>query len=97
MKYISIGDIVGKQGIDITLKYLPEIKKKYDADFVIANIENIAGGKGVDRKSFNEIDKENLIDCYVLGNHTWDNPDIIHIISNKKIVRPLNYINNLSR
>ena len=31
------------------------------------------------------------IDCFVLGNHTWDKPDIIKYINNKKVVRPYNY------
>lgn len=91
MKYLSIGDVVGKQGINILKKHLPNLIKENNIDFVIVNIENIADGLGVDEDSFKEIEKISEIDCFVLGNHTWAKQEIIKYISDKRIVRPYNY------
>lgn len=91
MKYLSIGDVVGKDGIDILRKYLPKIINENNIDFVIVNIENIADGLGVDEKSFKEVSLIENIDCFVLGNHTWDNSEVIKSLSDKRVVRPYNY------
>lgn len=66
MIFLSIGDIVGAQGIDILKRKLPEIIKEYKVDFVVANIENAAEGLGIDFKTFDELESLGLIDCYVL-------------------------------
>lgn len=91
MRYLSIGDVVGINGINILKKYLPLLIEENNIDFVIVNIENIADGLGVNSDSFNAISLIDGIDCFVLGNHTWDKPDIIKYINNKKVVRPYNY------
>ena len=91
MKYISIGDVVGDLGIDILEEQLPSLIKEYNPDFVIVNIENIADGLGVDLESFNRVNKIEGIDCFVLGNHTWDKSEVIKVISDPRVVRPYNY------
>ena len=68
MKYISIGDVVGENGIKILKKHLPILIEKHNIDFVIVNIENMAEGLGIDIKTFNEVANINDIDCFVLGN-----------------------------
>lgn len=66
MIFLSIGDIVGAQGIDILKRKLPEIIKEYKVDFIVVNIENAAEGLGIDFKTFDELESLGLIDCYVL-------------------------------
>ena len=44
MKIIFLGDVVGKAGRRALHKYLPALKVKHNADFVIANGENASGG-----------------------------------------------------
>lgn len=50
MKILVIGDIFGKLGRKIVETELPQLKKQYEPDFIIANSENICHGKGPQMK-----------------------------------------------
>ena len=50
MKVLFIGDIVGNVGRQMIEDYLYRIRKDYQIDFVIANVENATHGKGLNRK-----------------------------------------------
>ncbi len=91
MRYISVGDVVGIQGINFLKKHLPRLIEEHSLDFVVVNIENIADGLGVDEFSYNEVNQIENIDCFVLGNHTWDKSEVIKCINDNKVVRPFNY------
>lgn len=91
MKYISVGDVVGEQGIQFLNKHLPRIIEENNIDFVIVNIENIADGLGVDKSSFKAVSELTDIDCFVLGNHTWDKSEVINCLNDRRVVRPYNY------
>lgn len=90
MKILTIGDIVGENGLNKVKKVLPELKLKESIDFVIVNGENVTDGMGITEKNFNA-----LINCGVdvvtMGNHTWAKKDIFNFINNNKIIRPANY------
>ena len=91
MKILVIGDIVGRPGRTIIREKLLSVKHKYDADFVIANGENAAGGNGITEKNAQELFIGG-VDFLTLGNHAWDNKDIYNFIdSETKMVRPANY------
>lgn len=86
-----IGDIVGRPGRSIIRHKLPFIKKKYEADFVIANGENAAGGRGITEKIAQELFISG-IDFLTMGNHVWDNKDIFNFIEKEDfMIRPANY------
>ena len=92
MKILFIGDIVGKIGRQAIAKVLPNLKKEYSPDLVIANVENLAHGKGVTKdtiKSMIEIG----IDFFTSGNHIWKKKDATQIFQANKlpIIRPANY------
>ncbi len=91
MKIIFIGDIVGKPGRDSIKKNLPILKKKYKPDVIIANGENAAAGYGLTKKISAEL--FNLgIDIMTLGNHSWDQKEMLSYIEQKpQIIRPINY------
>ena len=55
IKLILIGDVVAKLGRRVLAEALPALKKKYKPDAVIANIENLAHGKGVTAKTLGEL------------------------------------------
>jgi len=95
MKVLFIGDIVGSPGRHIVEKHLPVLISEKEIDFVIANGENSAGGAGINRKVFDEL--ANIgVDCFTMGNHTWDNKDLLNFIEReKRIVRPANYSGDL--
>ena len=91
MKILVFGDIFAKYGRKLIVDELSNIKAEYKADFVIANGENSANGKGITRKVYNE-----LIDCGIdvitSGNHIWDNKDVYNFIQEEdRILRPSNY------
>lgn len=91
MNILFIGDIVGKPGRKMVKRYLPEIKKKYEIDYVIANYENAAHGFGITEKVYKEL-KNAGIDIFTGGNHTFDKKkDAIKLLEENKILRPLNY------
>ena len=90
MNILFIGDIIGNIGVKKVTEILPELKKKENIDFVIANGENSAEGMGITTKIYKD-----LITCGVnvitMGNHTWGKKEIFNIIDNKNIIRPANY------
>ncbi|AZO95471.1 TIGR00282 family metallophosphoesterase [Halocella sp. SP3-1] len=90
MRIFFIGDIVGRIGRKAVKEILPDLQKKHGFDFVIANGENAAGGFGLTKLVAQELYSYG-INCLTMGNHTWDNKDILNIIDEYAIVRPLNY------
>jgi metallophosphoesterase (TIGR00282 family) len=91
MNILFIGDIVGRPGRKMVKKYLPILKKEEEIDYVIANYENIAHGFGVTLKTYEEM-KNAGVDIFTGGNHTFDKKkDAITLLSEEKILRPLNY------
>ncbi|MGE5545042.1 MAG: TIGR00282 family metallophosphoesterase, partial [Bacillota bacterium] len=91
MRILMIGDIVGRPGRKATALLLPQIILENKVDFVIANGENAAGGRGINR----EITEEFLrmgIEVITMGNHVWDNRDIMSFINDEpRLLRPANY------
>lgn len=70
MKILFFGDIVGKIGRRALAKVLPSLTEKYRPDATIANVENLAHGKGVTAKTLTEM-KELGLTCLTSGNHVW--------------------------
>lgn len=88
MKILFFGDIVGKSGVSVVEKFLEIYKSNYD--FIIANGENVTGGKGI-----NKNDSDLLfgmgVRAITMGNHTWDNKEFEKIADDSRFIRPLNY------
>ncbi len=89
MNILTIGDIVGENGLKKLKNEMNSLKLKYKIDFAIANGENVAGGMGITQKHFNQI-VDAGINVVTLGNHTWSKKDIFNFINNEKILRPAN-------
>ncbi|MFO7264032.1 MAG: metallophosphoesterase [Bacillaceae bacterium G1] len=91
MRILFIGDVVGSSGRRAVSFLLPKLKSKYRPDFILANGENAAGGRGITQKIAQQF-FEWGIDGITLGNHAWDNKEIFEFIDEeKRIVRPANY------
>ena len=72
MRVLFIGDIVGRPGRRTLQKLLPKVRNTYGPfDFVIANVENSAGGFGITQKVLDDLLAMG-IDCMTSGNHIWD-------------------------
>ncbi|MGB0756847.1 MAG: TIGR00282 family metallophosphoesterase [Patescibacteria group bacterium] len=92
MNILFIGDIVGRVGRKAVTELLPNLKKEHKIDMTIANVENLAHGRGVTEATLDEM--ANLsIDCFTSGNHIWRNKAVFEILESKKhpLVRPANY------
>lgn len=95
LKIIALGDIMGAIGRKALAKKLPELRKKYEADLVIANCENLAHGCGVTAKTLNEIFRAGVDFC-TSGNHIWDKKEEFKKALEDKylaerVIRPANY------
>ncbi|MFH1667822.1 MAG: TIGR00282 family metallophosphoesterase [Candidatus Komeilibacteria bacterium] len=73
-KIIFFGDIMGKIGRTAVAQILPEWQKKYQPDLLAANVENLAHGKGVTKKTLQEL-KDIGIEMMTSGNHVWRKED----------------------
>ena len=91
MRFLLIGDVIGRTGRNTLKEVLPKVKKEYKPDFIVLNGENLAGGYGITKKVFNEIEKLD-IDVITSGNHIWDKKEIFQFIDEEpKLLRPANY------
>jgi metallophosphoesterase (TIGR00282 family) len=90
MKIIFIGDIVGSGGRGILKNMLPDLIKTEQADFVIANGENSAQGKGITPRTAKEI-FEAGVNVITLGNHAFARSEVVDVLGNAAVLRPANY------
>ena len=91
LKIVFLGDIVGRPGRKVLKERIHILKEKYGHDYLIANGENSAGGRGISPKIADELFSYG-VDFITLGDHTFDEKKIIpYLNSSSKIIRPLNY------
>ncbi len=89
MKFLLIGDIIGKPGRRALSAFLERNREKFDV--VIANVENSAGGFGITWKVYQEL-KDMGVDVLTSGNHIWDKKEIYEFIDKcPDLLRPANY------
>ena len=90
MRFLFIGDIVGKPGRDIVCRAMKGLVTKYDLDLVIANAENAAGGSGLTPAIYRELIRAGL-DAITLGDHVYRRKEIYSVLeSEPNIVKPAN-------
>jgi hypothetical protein len=91
MKILFIGDIVGSPGREAVKKLLPQLKKEYNINFVIANAENAAGGSGITARVAQEL-FDSGISVITTGDHIWKKSEVFEIIDkDERILRPINF------
>ena len=96
MKLLFVGDVVGRPGRRILQRLLHGLIDAHRIDYVVVNVENAAGGIGVNPAVLKELDAL-PIDCYSSGNHIWDKREGLPLLSQgspierRPILRPANY------
>lgn len=91
VRVLFLGDVVGRPGRQAVQRLLPILRERYHPDFVLANAENAAGGRGITRKGYQGL-LEAGIDALTMGNHTFDNRDIFKFIQDAdRLVIPANW------
>ncbi|MBE7037994.1 MAG: TIGR00282 family metallophosphoesterase [Ruminococcaceae bacterium] len=90
MNILAIGDIVGSGGVNYTLSKIDGIIEKYNVDFVIANAENSASGNGITKEIAQKLINAK-VDVITLGNHAFSKKDVVNLLLNMPVIRPINY------
>jgi metallophosphoesterase (TIGR00282 family) len=91
MRILILGDVVGRPGRSAVRDLVPGLVKTEAIDLVVANVENAAGGMGVDIKSAEEMLSAG-VHVLTSGNHIWKKKEIYPYLENKSyLLRPANY------
>jgi len=95
MRILFFGDIYGKPGRIGLKELLPKLLEKFTPDFVIANAENLAHGRGPTEKQLAEL-AEIGIDGFTSGNHIFDTAGFEKLFTENSfpLARPANYPKN---
>ncbi len=89
MNILCIGDIFAQPGREALQRLLPGLRATYQADLVIVNGENAAGGRGITAAIAEEL-LQLPIDILTSGNHIWQHPNIAPYLRAGQILRPAN-------
>ncbi|MBU0984281.1 MAG: TIGR00282 family metallophosphoesterase [candidate division Zixibacteria bacterium] len=88
---LFVADICGKPGRQATAHLVKPLREKYNADYVIANVENAAGGFGITPEMSRKIFTYG-VDLQTSGNHIWDRVQILEYLADRpKLLRPANF------
>ena len=91
MRFLFLGDVVGRAGRRAVLDVLPGLRQRHALDFVVVNGENSAGGFGITEAICNDLIDAGA-DVVTLGNHAFDQRDtLVFITRQERLVRPLNF------
>ena len=91
LSVLMIGDVFGEPGRRAVLGLLPRLRREYELDLVIANVENAAAGFGVTPPIARAF-LDGGVDVLTSGNHVWDKKEIIEYIARENLLlRPANY------
>lgn len=95
VKILYIGDVSTRRGRESLKQIIPQLKQKHSPDFIIANIENAAGGRGVTHQTYTEILGYG-IDLATAGDHVYSLKSFLEQpIEDLAFIRPANYESNL--
>lgn len=93
MKVLVFGDIMGRVGRKALASVIPDLKKKYAPDLIIANGENLAHGKGMTEKVTEEVFAAG-VSVLTGGNHSFEKDGEKILVDEKyrgRVLRPANY------
>lgn len=91
LRILFLGDIVGEPGRKAVISRLAAIKAEHEIDFIIANGENAAGGRGITPKIAIDLLRAGVA-VITSGDHIWDQMEIAEFMEMEpRMLRPLNY------
>ena len=88
---LFVADVCGRPGRQAAAHLVKPLREEFSADYVVANIENSAGGFGItpemSRKMFTY-----GINVQTSGNHIWDRVQVLEYLDETpRLLRPANY------
>ncbi len=91
LRLLFLGDIVGEPGRRAVMEAIPWFKQERGVDFIVANGENAAGGRGISPKISIDLLRAGVA-VITSGDHIWDQKDLLpYIPTEPRLLRPLNY------
>lgn len=91
MKILFLGDVVGRGARKLLRTQLRRIRAEKSVEFVIANGENAAGGRGIDPDSLEEM-YDAGVDVITSGNHIWQHRSLLPYLDREdRLLRPYNF------
>ncbi len=91
IRILFLGDIVGEPGRKAVIGKLAEIRAEHAIDFVIANGENSAGGRGITPRIAIDLLRAGVA-VITTGDHVWDQQEIVdYFPTEPRLLRPANY------
>lgn len=91
LRILFLGDIVGEPGRKAVISHLAAIREEEAIDFVIANGENAAAGRGITPKIAIDLMRAGVA-VITSGDHIWDQSEIVGFLDlEPRLLRPLNY------
>ena len=89
-KVLAVGDVVAAPGLERIRRSLRQLKRRYEADFVVVNGEN-AAVVGITPDQAEDI-LDWGADVITLGNHSFNRREIVtYLDESPRILRPANY------
>lgn len=92
LKILFFGDITGEPGRKAVKKVLPKLLEEAKPDLVLANVENLAHGKGITVKTLEELIRAG-VNGFTGGNHIFSKREVDADVFDKYgkiLVRPVN-------
>ncbi|MFN0094547.1 MAG: YmdB family metallophosphoesterase [Dehalococcoidia bacterium] len=91
MRMLFLGDIVGNCGRDAVTREVPRLRRELALDYVVANGENISGGRGITPQAAEDLFNAG-VDIISGGNHTFQHREVYsYLDETPAILRPINY------
>lgn len=90
MKILFVGEIVASLGRKAVRAVLPEIISNDNIDLVIANVENLAGGRGATKETLDEIASYG-VQYFTGGDHIFWREELEDHLMELPLVCPANY------
>jgi metallophosphoesterase (TIGR00282 family) len=93
LRVLMVGEVYGKAGRKAVATLLPQLRRQWQLDLVIANGESAAGGFGLTSSTAEEL-LRNEVDVITSGNRVFDQREMVDWLKNNHqvpVLRPLNY------
>jgi metallophosphoesterase (TIGR00282 family) len=91
VRFLFLGDVVGKPGYSAVLSRVRELKQQHQLDAVVVNAENASDGAGLMPRQYRRL-IESGVDAITMGDHLYRRAEIIPVLQeSQRIVKPANY------
>src|SRR3989338_2573659 len=96
MRILFFGDIFGKPGREALKFIIPQWKKEYEPDVIIANGENMSHGAGISESAIKELMSAG-VQIITGGNHTLEGKNASNLLNDASLplLRPANMSSEL--